>query len=40
MDLHLVENERTKEQLIVGGADDGSIAVWDLQYAYMRSVSV
>ncbi|KAI0320952.1 hypothetical protein OF83DRAFT_1102148 [Amylostereum chailletii] len=28
--LHLVHNERTSERLIVGGADDGSIAVWAL----------
>lgn len=26
--LFLVKDERTKEQLIAGGADDGSIAFW------------
>jgi hypothetical protein len=30
--LHLVYNERTKEQFIVGGADDGSIAFWELEW--------
>ena len=29
--LFPVENERTKEQLIVGGADDGSIAFWSAE---------
>jgi hypothetical protein len=29
--LHLVSNERTKEKFVVGGADDGSIAFWDLE---------
>jgi hypothetical protein len=26
--LHLVENDRTKEMIFVGGADDGSLAFW------------
>lgn len=26
--LHVVESERTKERLVIGGADDGTIAVW------------
>jgi hypothetical protein len=30
--LHLVQNGRTKDRLIVGGADDGSVAFWDLEY--------
>jgi WD repeat-containing protein 7 len=29
--LHIVYNDRTKEQFIVGGADDGSIAFWELE---------
>jgi WD repeat-containing protein 7 len=29
--LHQIENERTGQKLIVGGADDGSIAIWSLQ---------
>ena len=29
--LHLVQNGRTKERLIVGGADDGSVAFWTLE---------
>ncbi|KAH9480388.1 WD repeat-containing protein 7 [Psilocybe cubensis] len=28
--LHLVQNPRTREKFIVGGADDGSIAFWSL----------
>ena len=28
--LHSITNERTDEKLLVGGVDDGSIAVWDL----------
>ena len=32
--LFPVENERTKEQLIVGGADDGSIAFWSAEYVF------
>lgn len=40
VNLHLVENERTKEELIVGGADDGSIALWDMKYVHSRPVDV
>lgn len=29
--LHLVQNDRTRERLIVGGADDGSVAIWSLE---------
>ena len=29
---HLVQNGRTKEQFILGGADDGSIAFWHAEY--------
>lgn len=30
--LHVVQNSRTNERFIVGGADDGSIAFWALKY--------
>jgi hypothetical protein len=30
--LHLVRNSRTKERFIVGGADDGSVAFWTIEY--------
>jgi hypothetical protein len=30
--LYQVQNGRTKEQYIVGGADDGTVAFWQLQY--------
>ncbi|KAH9950696.1 WD40 repeat-like protein [Amylocystis lapponica] len=29
--LHVVDDERTKERFIIGGADDGSIAIWALE---------
>ncbi|KAI9511385.1 hypothetical protein F5148DRAFT_1323298 [Russula earlei] len=29
--LHVVQNDQTGERLIVGGADDGSIAIWSLE---------
>ncbi|KAI0265617.1 hypothetical protein BC834DRAFT_824867 [Gloeopeniophorella convolvens] len=29
--LHLTQNDRTGERLIVGGADDGSVAIWSLE---------
>ena len=29
--LHLVQNDQTGERLIVGGADDGSLAIWSLE---------
>lgn len=32
--LHSVQNLRTRETFIIGGGDDGSIAVWTLEYAY------
>ncbi|KAI0298119.1 hypothetical protein B0F90DRAFT_1818820 [Multifurca ochricompacta] len=28
--LHIAQNDRTGERLIVGGADDGSVAIWSL----------
>ncbi|THU84458.1 WD40 repeat-like protein [Dendrothele bispora CBS 962.96] len=28
--LHIAKNERTKERLIVGGGDDGSVAIWNM----------
>lgn len=31
--LHLVYNERTKERFVIGGADDGSVAFWELEWA-------
>lgn len=29
--LHLIRNERTGDRFIIGGSDDGGIAVWSLQ---------
>ena len=29
--MHIVHNERTSEVLIVGGSDDGGVAIWSLQ---------
>jgi WD repeat-containing protein 7 len=29
--LHFVQHERTKERFLLGGADDGSIAFWELE---------
>jgi hypothetical protein len=29
--LHIVVNPQTKEKLIVGGADDGSVAFWRME---------
>lgn len=29
--LHISQNDRTGERLIVGGADDGSVAIWSLE---------
>ncbi|KAF8260917.1 hypothetical protein EI94DRAFT_1747183 [Lactarius quietus] len=29
--LHIAQNDRTGERLIVGGADDGSVAIWSLE---------
>jgi hypothetical protein len=29
--MHVVQDRRTSEQLLVGGADDGSIAFWALK---------
>lgn len=34
--LHFVENDRTKEPILVGGADDGSLAFWSSKYAQFR----
>lgn len=28
--LHLIQNDRTEEKFILGGADDGSIGIWEL----------
>lgn len=30
--INQVENERTKEDFLVGGADDGSLAFWSSTY--------
>ena len=32
--LHLVQNQRTKEKYLLGGADDGSIAFWSSRFAH------
>ena len=29
--LHLVKNNATGEEMIVGGADDGSVGIWELK---------
>ncbi len=29
--LHVVQNDLTGERLVVGGADDGSVAIWSLE---------
>jgi WD repeat-containing protein 7 len=29
--LHIIQNDRTGERLIIGGADDGSVAIWSLE---------
>lgn len=34
--LCLVSQERTKEALVVCGADDGTVALWKLEYANPR----
>ncbi|KAH7909671.1 WD40-repeat-containing domain protein [Hygrophoropsis aurantiaca] len=35
--LHLVRNDRTKERFVVGGGDDGGIAVWALGTLQLRA---
>jgi hypothetical protein len=35
--LHVVYNSRTREKLIIGGADDGSIAFWTVECALLSS---
>ncbi|THH17275.1 hypothetical protein EW146_g3520 [Bondarzewia mesenterica] len=30
VDLHVVQNSRTTDRVIIGGADDGSVAIWAL----------
>lgn len=32
LSLFLVRNERTQEPIVIGGGDDGSIALWELRY--------
>jgi len=34
LSLHVVSNFRTKERYIFGGADDGSVAIWNSKYIY------
>jgi WD repeat-containing protein 7 len=29
--LHITQNDQTGERLIVGGGDDGSVAIWSLE---------
>jgi hypothetical protein len=29
--LHVIQNDLTGERLVVGGADDGSVAIWSLE---------
>jgi hypothetical protein len=29
--LHVIQNDRTGERLVIGGADDGSVAIWSLE---------
>ena len=36
LSLHLIRNERTGDRFIIGGSDDGGIAVWSLQYDARR----
>ncbi|KAI0053216.1 WD40 repeat-like protein [Auriscalpium vulgare] len=31
LSLHVVQNDRTGDRLIIGGADDGSVAIWSLE---------
>lgn len=33
--LHVIVHERTKGSYIVGGVDDGSIAIWALEFVLM-----
>ncbi|GLB39841.1 putative WD40 repeats [Lyophyllum shimeji] len=35
--LHHVQNPRTKERFVVGGADDGSIAFWTIDHFKLRA---
>jgi hypothetical protein len=32
--LHSIMNKRNGEKLVIGGVDDGGIAVWDLKLAH------
>jgi hypothetical protein len=31
MGLHIVHNHRTSRKFVLGGADDGAIALWELE---------
>ncbi len=31
--LHLILSNRTKQQVLIGGGDDGAIAAWDPRFA-------
>ncbi|KZT12183.1 WD40 repeat-like protein [Laetiporus sulphureus 93-53] len=35
--LYLVEDERTNKRYIVGGADDGTVAIWELESLKLRA---
>lgn len=35
--LHLVQNDRTNEQFIVGGSEDGCLAFWTKEYLSILS---
>lgn len=36
--LHLCRNERSGEYYLVGGTDGGVVAVWTLQYVFVRTI--
>jgi WD repeat-containing protein 7 len=37
--MHLARNDRTSEDLLIGGSDDGSIAIWSLRSACIVHLS-
>lgn len=36
--LHAVQNTRTKERFLIGGADDGSIAFWTIECVHLNAM--
>jgi hypothetical protein len=38
--LHLVQNGRTKERFIIGGADDGTVAFWTIEHVCVSSIAI